>query len=151
MGKRIWKDGVCSAQTLKLRLEVNQLERFGMLKDPCDRLLIKKNTRLMYTQQKFNLFAKRMKGGCANWRYSDTPDSLVVCRFSRLVVSLLDDSVTVINIYATISTIIGHYKLDPNRVLDCLLDICELRIERYAVYRSVFRSSALPTSSSSWA
>ena len=92
-----------------------------------------------------------MKGGCANWHYSDMPDALVVCRFSRLVVSLLDDSVTVINIYATISTIIGHYKLDPNRVLDCLLDICELRIERYAVYRSVFRSSAPRTSSSSWA
>ena len=63
VGKRIWKDGVCSAQSLKLRLEVNQLERFGMLKkDPYDRLLIKKNTRLMYTQQKFNLFREENEG-----------------------------------------------------------------------------------------
>eukprot|EP00850_Spirogloea_muscicola_P022111 SM000277S10346 [mRNA] locus=s277:6832:17596:- [translate_table: standard] len=74
---------------------------------------VRLNTRLMYNQTKFNLFREESEG------------------FAKLVTLLSqlrgNASTSGAKAAETITSLIGHFDLDPNRVLDVLLDCYELQ------------------------
>jgi hypothetical protein len=96
-------------------MEFNFLVQIGVIRDEDahQKRIIKANTNLVYKQQKYNLLREEVEG------------------FSKIVV-LLENLPDVVqdpeSIIAEVFSIIGHFDLDPNRVLDIILDVFEEQI-----------------------
>jgi THO complex subunit 2 len=82
---------------------------------------VRMNTGLLYKQQKFNLLREENEGYAKlshefNVALSELPKSGLIEKSDLAVKS--DELLTVVN------ALIGYFELDPNRVLDNILDIC---------------------------
>ncbi|XP_074649653.1 THO complex subunit 2-like isoform X2 [Tubulanus polymorphus] len=99
---------------LKERLDTDTLEQVGLVqsKSAFQTKYVKTKTRLYYKQQKFNLLREENEG------------------YAKLVAELGQDSTTVDNI----KSLIGCFDLDPNRVLDIILESFECRPELDAFF-----------------
>jgi THO complex subunit 2 len=96
---------------LKERLDMDTLEMVGLVasKANFNQRYVKTKTKLFYKQQKFNLFREESEG------YSKLVSELGHERRPvEAVPAILDN----------IRSLIGRFNLDPNRVLDVLMEAC---------------------------
>ncbi|XP_076804278.1 THO complex subunit 2-like isoform X1 [Clavelina lepadiformis] len=97
---------------LKERLDVETLESLKLINSTklFQQKYIKTKTRLFYKQQKFNLLREEMEG------------------YSKLAVEIGDlngSRITAVNVLEDIKSLIGCFNIDPNRVLDLILESFE--------------------------
>uniref|UniRef100_A0A1B6BZM5 THO complex subunit 2 n=4 Tax=Clastoptera arizonana TaxID=38151 RepID=A0A1B6BZM5_9HEMI len=107
---------IFSDKLLKERLEIDTLQEFKILNNRnFYTKFIKVKTKLYYKQRKFNLLREESEG------------------FAKLITELnqeLSGNVTHVHMLETIKSLIGCFNLDPNRVLDVILDSFEKRPEQ---------------------
>nr|XP_008117893.1 PREDICTED: THO complex subunit 2 isoform X2 [Anolis carolinensis] len=101
---------------LKERLDPDTLESLGLIKQSqqFNQKSVKIKTKLFYKQQKFNLLREENEG------------------YAKLIAELgqdLSGSITSELILENIKSLIGCFNLDPNRVLDIILEVYECRPE----------------------
>ncbi|XP_072482051.1 THO complex subunit 2 isoform X3 [Notamacropus eugenii] len=101
---------------LKERLDPETLESLGLIKQSqqFNQKSVKIKTKLFYKQQKFNLLREENEG------------------YAKLIAELgqdLSGNVTSDLILENIKSLIGCFNLDPNRVLDIILEVYECRPE----------------------
>ena len=89
------------------RLPVDILSESGVVSSTFRRKLIKANTRIKYKQEKYNLLREQSEG------------------FSKLITVLSQNELKADDV----RSLIGRFKLDPNRVFDIVLEILERRPE----------------------
>ncbi|XP_070615984.1 THO complex subunit 2 isoform X1 [Erythrolamprus reginae] len=101
---------------LKERLDPETLESLGLIKQSqqFNQKSVKIKTKLFYKQQKFNLLREENEG------------------YAKLIAELgqdLSGNITSELILENIKSLIGCFNLDPNRVLDIILEVYECRPE----------------------
>nr|XP_023020410.1 THO complex subunit 2 [Leptinotarsa decemlineata] len=100
-----------SDKLLKERLEIDTLQEVGVLKNNSFySKFIKVKTKLYYKQRKFNLFREECEG------------------FAKLVTELANgnsESTSPEELISIVQSLIGCFNLDPNRVLDVILESFE--------------------------
>ncbi|XP_053555090.1 LOW QUALITY PROTEIN: THO complex subunit 2 [Bombina bombina] len=101
---------------LKERLDPETLESLGLIKQSqqFNQKSVKIKTKLFYKQQKFNLLREENEG------------------YAKLIAELgqdLSGSITSDLILENLKSLIGCFNLDPNRVLDIILEVYECRPE----------------------
>ncbi|XP_042869618.1 THO complex subunit 2-like [Penaeus japonicus] len=106
---------------MKERLEIETLGDYGIVKNKKNfhTKQIKVKTKLFYKQQKFNLLREETEG------------------YAKLVTELNQDiteRVTPQSIIQVIRSLIGGFNLDPNRVLDLILESLEARPSQHQFY-----------------
>ncbi|XP_008557478.1 THO complex subunit 2 isoform X2 [Microplitis demolitor] len=110
---------------LKERLEIDTLQDVGTLKNRnFHTKFIKVKTKLYYKQRKFNLFREESEG------------------YSKLIVELNQERTSgqVLTTLEIVKSLIGYFNLDPNRVLDILLETFENRPQDDALFIPLIRS-----------
>ncbi|XP_072761881.1 THO complex subunit 2 isoform X1 [Anoplolepis gracilipes] len=110
---------------LKERLEIETLQDVGTLKNKnFQTKFIKVKTKLYYKQRKFNLFREESEG------------------YSKLIVELNQECPgnDVASTLEIVKSLIGYFNLDPNRVLDIVLETFENRPEDDALFIPLIRS-----------
>ncbi|XP_024887298.1 THO complex subunit 2 isoform X7 [Temnothorax curvispinosus] len=110
---------------LKERLEIETLQDVGTLKNKnFQTKFIKVKTKLYYKQRKFNLFREESEG------------------YSKLIVELNQErpDSEVASTLEIVKSLIGYFNLDPNRVLDILLETFENRPQDDALFIPLIRS-----------
>ncbi|KAL6430976.1 hypothetical protein ACFW04_007029 [Cataglyphis niger] len=110
---------------LKERLEIETLQDVGTLKNKnFQTKFIKVKTKLYYKQRKFNLFREESEG------------------YSKLIVELNQERPgnEVASTLEIVKSLIGYFNLDPNRVLDILLETFENRPQDDALFIPLIRS-----------
>lgn len=116
--ERFLSDGL-----VKERLEIDTLGECGILKHPKKffTTVIKLKTKLFYKQQKFNLFREECEG------------------YAKLITELNQDLSTVTPTYIieVIKSVIGYFNLDPNRVLDIILESFECQPSQHKFFVSL--------------
>ncbi|XP_063912789.1 THO complex subunit 2 isoform X2 [Zophobas morio] len=102
---------ILSDQLLKERLEIDSLQEVGILKNKTFySKFIKVKTKLYYKQRKFNLFREECEG------------------FAKLQTELnqeFGENTNHENVLDIVQSLIGCFNLDPNRVLDIILESFE--------------------------
>ncbi|XP_058449396.1 THO complex subunit 2 [Malaya genurostris] len=109
-----------SEKLLKERLEIDTLQDVGTIKNRSFYTkFIKVKTKLYYKQRRFNLFREESEG------------------YAKLITELNQDfneTITVQSILEIIKSLIGCFNLDPNRVLDIILESFETRPEHDKIF-----------------
>ncbi|GJQ10669.1 hypothetical protein GpartN1_g2460.t1 [Galdieria partita] len=124
------KIGYFSEECLKECLEMESLESSGLLSSSTQwtRRAIRTNTRLFYTQEKFNLLREETEG------------------FSKLITDLLSSTRSwdlVTKQHTRLVSLVGCFDLDPNRVIDLIWDasaFCNEKCGDLLSLMSAFRS-----------
>ncbi|CAG2060894.1 unnamed protein product, partial [Timema podura] len=115
-----------SDKLLKERLEIDTLQDVGTLKNKnFYTKFIKVKTKLYYKQRKFNLFREESEG------------------YAKLIAELnqeISGNVTAKNVLEIIKSLIGCFNLDPNRVLDVILESFECRPDQHQFFIPLLRS-----------
>merc|ERR1739838_306384 len=111
---------------LKERLEIETIGDAGIVKNKKNfhTKQIKVKTKLFYKQQKFNLVREETEG------------------YAKLVTELnqdLSDNVTPQSIIQVIRSLIGGFNLDPNRVLDLILEGLESRPNNHKFFTDLLK------------
>jgi len=105
---------------VKERLEFDLMGEAGIVKNPKKffNTVIKLKTKLFYKQQKFNLFREESEG------------------YAKLITELNQDLSTVSKPYMleVIKSLIGYFNLDPNRVLDIILESFESQPKEFLFF-----------------
>ncbi|XP_058986277.1 THO complex subunit 2 [Musca domestica] len=111
---------------IKERLEIDTLQEVGIVKNKVFYTkFIKIKTKLYYKQRRFNLFREESEG------------------YAKLITELnqeFEDDVTSDSIMDIIKSLIGCFNLDPNRVLDIILESFESRPERWQLFIPLLRA-----------
>uniref|UniRef100_A0A182PCL3 THO complex subunit 2 n=1 Tax=Anopheles epiroticus TaxID=199890 RepID=A0A182PCL3_9DIPT len=110
-----------SDKLLKERLEIDTLQDVGTIKNRnFYSRFIKVKTKLYYKQRRFNLFREESEG------------------YAKLITELNQEfnqeTMTVQNVLEIIKSLIGCFNLDPNRVLDIILESFEARPEQDRIF-----------------
>ena len=135
---------VVDGDVLRARLESDVLQEVGLVKDAqkFHQAQVKMNTRMLYTQQKYNLFREESEG------YSK-----LIAELSELPSGVAADQTSTRNcrsaqeVIQNLQSLIGYFDLDPNRVLDLVLEALETVPSRVAVNHqlvSLFNPSFIP-------
>ncbi|KAG8229793.1 hypothetical protein J437_LFUL005874 [Ladona fulva] len=115
-----------SDKLLKERLEIDTLQEIGTLKNRnFYTKFIKVKTKLYYKQRKFNLFREESEG------------------YAKLITELnqeIGGNITPKYILEVIKSLIGCFNLDPNRVLDVILESFECRPDQYQFFIPLLQS-----------
>lgn len=116
------RERLVSIEDLKLSLELDKLNLFRLTQqDDFTKRIKRINTQRYYTQHKFNLIREENEG------------------YSKLLTFLHQPKLTGSNLLSVISSTIGLFSLDPNRVFDLLLDACEFEPSKYLLLQNLFR------------
>ncbi|ESO98124.1 hypothetical protein LOTGIDRAFT_174338 [Lottia gigantea] len=112
---------------MKERFDLETLEAIHVIqsKQLFQQRYVKTKTRLYYKQQKFNLLREESEG------------------YSKLVAELnqeITDKITYTQVLENIKSLIGCFDLDPNRVLDIMLEAFECNLESEDFYVPLLRS-----------
>uniref|UniRef100_A0A182J8B0 THO complex subunit 2 n=1 Tax=Anopheles atroparvus TaxID=41427 RepID=A0A182J8B0_ANOAO len=116
-----------SEKLLKERLEIDTLQDVGTIKNRSFYTrFIKVKTKLYYKQRRFNLFREESEG------------------YGKLITELNQEfnqeTITVTDILEIIKSLIGCFNLDPNRVLDIILESFEARPEQDRIFIPLLQS-----------
>ncbi|KAK7500593.1 hypothetical protein BaRGS_00008168 [Batillaria attramentaria] len=119
--------GIVTESLLKERLEQDTLEVANLLSSRVqfNQKYVKTKTRLYYKQQKFNLLREESEG------------------YSKLIVELnqeITEQVTPESVLQHIKSLIGCFDLDPNRVIDVMLESFECRPHLQDFYLPLLRA-----------
>ncbi|XP_046852760.1 THO complex subunit 2-like [Xenia sp. Carnegie-2017] len=116
---------VVSEELMKERIDVETLESLGLVQSMkrFNTKFIKIKTVLFYKQQKFNLLREESEG------------------YSKLITELGQemDTINMSSLLENIKSLIGRFNLDPNRVLDIMLDAFELHLEQEEFFTTFFK------------
>ncbi|VDO85570.1 unnamed protein product [Schistosoma mattheei] len=84
---------------------------------------VRTKTRLFFKQQKFNLLREENEG------------------YAKLITELcqIKSTASMEAVMVQIRSLIGYFDLDPNRVLDLILDVCEFRGDMYEEFVQLIR------------
>ncbi|XP_048481158.1 THO complex subunit 2 isoform X2 [Plutella xylostella] len=119
-------EGFISEKLLKERLEIDTLQDVGTLKNKnFYTKFIKIKTKLYYKQRKFNLFREESEG------------------YAKLIVELnqeISEDMDYKSLLEIIQSLIGCFNLDPNRVLDIILESFEARPHHNQLFISLIKS-----------
>uniref|UniRef100_A0A672JPU9 THO complex subunit 2 n=1 Tax=Salarias fasciatus TaxID=181472 RepID=A0A672JPU9_SALFA len=112
---------------LKERLDPETLESLGLIKQAhqFNQKIVKIKTKLFYKQQKFNLLREENEG------------------YAKLITELgqdLSGNITSHIVLESIKSLIGCFNLDPNRVLDIILEVYESRSDQDDFFLSLIKS-----------
>uniref|UniRef100_A0A668AI57 THO complex subunit 2 n=1 Tax=Myripristis murdjan TaxID=586833 RepID=A0A668AI57_9TELE len=112
---------------LKERLDPETLESLGLIKQAhqFNQKIVKIKTKLFYKQQKFNLLREENEG------------------YAKLITELgqdLSGNITSHLVLESIKSLIGCFNLDPNRVLDIILEVYEGRSDQDEFFLSLIKS-----------
>uniref|UniRef100_A0A673NPA7 THO complex subunit 2 n=1 Tax=Sinocyclocheilus rhinocerous TaxID=307959 RepID=A0A673NPA7_9TELE len=112
---------------LKERLDPETLESLGLIKQAqqFNQKIVKIKTKLFYKQQKFNLLREENEG------------------YAKLITELgqdLSGNLTSHIVLENIKSLIGCFNLDPNRVLDIILEVYECRSEQDEFFIPLIKS-----------
>ncbi|KAG9400282.1 THO complex subunit 2 [Aphanomyces cochlioides] len=133
--ERVRDDGtkkLVSLSTLKCVLALETLHEAGISSEPIEAIkkkVVRLNTRSLYTQNKFNLLKEESEG------------------FSK-VMCLVHSEITWENLQASkqnLLALIGLFDLDPNRVLDLVLDAYEMHYTNDCFMELLTKSMGLCT------
>jgi len=109
-----------SEELVKERTEIELLGEAKILKNPKKffNTVIKLKTKIFFKQQKFNLFREESEG------------------YAKLITELNQDldKVKLSYILQVITTLIGYFNLDPNRVLDIIVESFERQPHHYEFF-----------------
>ncbi|XP_023686314.2 THO complex subunit 2 isoform X1 [Paramormyrops kingsleyae] len=116
-----------SDAVLKERLDPETLETLGLIKQAqqFNQKIVKIKTKLFYKQQKFNLLREENEG------------------YAKLITELgqdLSGSITSHLMLESIKSLIGCFNLDPNRVLDIILQVYECRSDQDEFFLPLIKS-----------
>ncbi|XP_037040201.1 THO complex subunit 2 isoform X2 [Bradysia coprophila] len=115
-----------SEKLLKERLEIDTLQDVGTIKNKTFYTkFIKVKTKLYYKQRRFNLFREESEG------------------YAKLITELNQDpttNVSVDHLLKIITSLIGCFNLDPNRVLDIILESFETRPEQNKLFIGLLKA-----------
>ncbi|XP_039622242.1 THO complex subunit 2 [Polypterus senegalus] len=116
-----------SDTVLKERLDPETLESLGLIKQAqqFNQKIVKIKTKLFYKQQKFNLLREENEG------------------YAKLITELgqdLSGNITSELILESIKSLIGCFNLDPNRVLDIILEVYECRSDQDEFFIPLIKS-----------
>ncbi|CAH8526766.1 unnamed protein product [Dicrocoelium dendriticum] len=94
------------------RLSEDTLENLSMIqsKQQFQTRYVRTKTRLFFKQQKFNLMREENEG------------------YAKLITELSQTTGPIEALMTQVRSLIGYFDLDPNRVLDLILDVCEFRV-----------------------
>ena len=114
---------------LRERLEPETLEAAGLLSSAAlfSKKQIRINTAQLYRQQKYNLLREESEG------------------FAKLVTSLLN-ATDADSLLEQVVKLIGYFDLDPNRVLDLVVDVYGQQLGMYEIYEELLMRMAFPAS-----
>jgi THO complex subunit 2 len=116
---------IFSDKLLKERLETDTLQEFGIVNKNFYGKFIKLKTKFYYKQRRFNLFREENEG------------------YAKLLTELnkefIDDA-NDRNSLEIVKSLIGCFNVDPNRVLDVILESFEIRPERLSLYIPLMQS-----------
>uniref|UniRef100_A0A8D8ZLW5 THO complex subunit 2 n=1 Tax=Cacopsylla melanoneura TaxID=428564 RepID=A0A8D8ZLW5_9HEMI len=111
---------IVTEKLMKERLEIDSLQEMKILTNRnFYSKFIKVKTKLYYKQRKFNLFREESEG------------------FSKLIVDLMkaqNDGESPTECLENVKSLIGCFNLDPNRVLDVILELFEQHTSHYSFY-----------------
>uniref|UniRef100_A0A673WZW9 THO complex subunit 2 n=1 Tax=Salmo trutta TaxID=8032 RepID=A0A673WZW9_SALTR len=112
---------------LKERLDPETLESLGLIKQAhqFNQKIVKIKTKLFYKQQKFNLLREENEG------------------YAKLITELgqdLSGNITSHIVLESIKSLIGCFNLDPNRVLDIILEVYECRSDQDEFFLPLIKS-----------
>ncbi|NP_001313476.1 THO complex subunit 2 [Danio rerio] len=112
---------------LKERLDPETLESLGLIKQAqqFNQKIVKIKTKLFYKQQKFNLLREENEG------------------YAKLITELGQDltgNLTSHIVLENIKSLIGCFNLDPNRVLDIILEVYECRSDQDEFFIPLIKS-----------
>ncbi|MFT7796093.1 THO complex subunit 2-like [Arapaima gigas] len=112
---------------LKERLDPETLESLGLVKQAqqFNQKIVKIKTKLFYKQQKFNLLREENEG------------------YAKLITELgqdLSGNITSHLVLENIKSLIGCFNLDPNRVLDIILEVYECRSDQDEFFLPLIKS-----------
>ncbi|XP_076148464.1 THO complex subunit 2 [Alosa pseudoharengus] len=112
---------------LKERLDPETLECLGLIKQAqqFNQKIVKIKTKLFYKQQKFNLLREENEG------------------YAKLITELgqdLSGNITSHLVLENIKSLIGCFNLDPNRVLDIILEVYECRSDQDEFFVALIKS-----------
>ncbi|XP_040906858.1 THO complex subunit 2 isoform X4 [Toxotes jaculatrix] len=112
---------------LKERLDPETLESLGLIKQAhqFNQKIVKIKTKLFYKQQKFNLLREENEG------------------YAKLITELgqdLSGNITSHLVLESIKSLIGCFNLDPNRVLDIILEVYKSRSDQDEFFLSLIKS-----------
>lgn len=116
---------IFSEKLLKERLEIDTLQEFGIVNKTFYTKFIKIKTKLYYKQRRFNLFREENEG------------------YAKLMTELnkeLTDTDSELNTIEMVKSLIGCFNVDPNRVLDVILESFEIRPERHEMFIPLLKS-----------
>ncbi|KAG5670760.1 hypothetical protein PVAND_001001 [Polypedilum vanderplanki] len=116
---------IFSEKLLKERLETETLQEFGIVNKNFYSKFIKIKTKLYYKQRRFNLFREENEG------------------YAKLLTELNKEYVDEVNdknSLEIVKSLIGCFNVDPNRVLDVILESFEIRPERKELYIPLLQS-----------
>ncbi|CAF0914333.1 unnamed protein product [Adineta steineri] len=113
---------IVSTTLLMERLEIDTLEYLDLIisRDQFNQKYVRIKTRLYYKQQKFNLLREESEG------------------FAKTITELNQNfSITKLNsqqLYDRLMALIGYFDIDPNRVLDLVIESFECHLEYTKIY-----------------
>jgi THO complex subunit 2 len=116
---------IFSEKMLKERLEIDTLQEFGIVNKTFYTKFIKIKTKLYYKQRRFNLFREENEG------------------YAKLLTELnkdFNDSDSELQSIEMVKSLIGCFNVDPNRVLDVILESFEIRPERHELFIPLMKS-----------
>jgi len=116
-----------SESVLKERMDIDTLGEAGVVKNSKKFFtsVIKTKTKLFYKQQKYNLFREETEGYAKLITELNQPD--MAKRTSPK------------EVLRVIKSIIGYFNLDPNRVLDIILESFECQLEQHEFFVALLR------------
>lgn len=116
---------IFSEKMLKERMEIDTLQEFGIVNKTFYTKFIKIKTKLYYKQRRFNLFREESEG------------------YAKLMTELnkdVSENDSEHNTIETVKSLIGCFNVDPNRVLDVILESFEIRPERHEMFIPLLKS-----------
>lgn len=116
---------IFSEKMLKERLEIDTLQEFGIVAKNFYTKFIKIKTKLYYKQRRFNLFREENEG------------------YAKLMTELnkeFTQNDSELESIEMVKSLIGCFNVDPNRVLDVILESFEIRPERHELFIPLLRS-----------
>ena len=143
------KCGAVDMEICLRRLSPALLAGSGLVGDArvVSKMLLRANTRKLYVQQKFNLLHEDAEG--YSKLFTELSSAAALMSFSIASSSSSSSasacpppslSVSAVNSLASrVTSLIGHFNLDPNRVVDMILEALELNIAHHMAYLPLLR------------
>ena len=106
------------------------------------KMLLRANTRKLYVQQKYNLLHEDAEGYSKLFTELSAAAALVCPSYPPSTsysapASMSEASAKALS--SRVTSLIGHFHLDPNRVEDMIIEALELNVLRYAAYLPLIR------------